>query len=193
MQKIKIYDTTLRDGTQSPDINLSVRDKIEIVRALDDFGVDYIELGWPSSNSKEMEVFSEVSKLKLKHSKIVAFGSTKRKGIHAEKDSNLNTIIKTNVKTACIFGKSWIEHVQKQLNITKEENLLAIEESIQFLKSKNLEVIYDAEHYFDGFKDNKDYAEKTLLAQQLLSGPSFQQDLLCFCRMLLHDITDLPF
>jgi len=160
--KIEIFDTTLRDGSQSSDVNFSVRDKIEIVKALDDFGIDYIELGWPGSNQKEMSCFLEASKLKLKKAKIVAFGSTRRKNIPAEEDSNLQAIIKSKAKIACIFGKSWLQHVDKQLKTEPEENLKTIEESIKFLRQKKLEVFYDAEHFFDGFKDNKDYALKCL-------------------------------
>jgi 2-isopropylmalate synthase len=157
-QKMKIYDTTLRDGTQSKDVNLTVRDKLEFVRVLDDFGVDYIELGWPGSNPKDMECFLEASKMKLKNAKIVAFGATRRKGIKAEEDGNLKAILHSKAPTATIFGKSWIEHVEKQLATTPEENLKAIYDSIAFLKKNKLDVFYDAEHFFDGFKDNKKYA-----------------------------------
>jgi len=154
---IKLFDTTLRDGAQSPDVNFSVRDKIEIVRALDDFGIDYVELGWPGSNPKDMEAFLEASKLKLK-AKIVAFGATRRKGIDASEDSNLQAILKSMAKSACIFGKTWLHHVDKQLNMSSEENLEAIKDSVKFLKENGLYVFYDLEHFFDGFKDNKEYA-----------------------------------
>ncbi len=116
---VKIFDTTLRDGTQSPDVNLSVRDKLEIIRLLDDFGIDYLELGWPGSNPKDMETFLEASKLKLNHSKIVAFGSTKRKGFEAKDDPNLKSIVDSKAKVACIFGKTWIEHIIRQLKVKK--------------------------------------------------------------------------
>lgn len=153
---LTIYDTTLRDGEQNPDINFSVRDKLEIARALAEFGVDYIELGWPSSNPKELECFFQIpSNLK---DKIVAFGSTKKKGIKAEEDKNLNQIIKSNVKHACIFGKTWLEHVEKQLKISPKENLIGIKESIGFLRSQGIIVFYDLEHFFDGYKNNRDYA-----------------------------------
>ena len=155
---MKIFDTTLRDGCQSANVNFSVRDKIEIVKALDDFGVDYIELGWPASNKKEMDVFLEASKLKLKNAKIVAFGSTRRLNIKASEDANLRAILNSKAKVACIFGKTWLEHVEMQLKAKPEENLKAIKESIEFLKNNKLEVIYDLEHFFDGFKDNKKYA-----------------------------------
>ncbi len=154
----KIFDTTLRDGTQNPEVNLSVRDKIEIVKALDDFGIDYIELGWPGSNPKDMETFLEASKLRLKKAKLVAFGATRKKGLRAEDDKNLQAIIKSKAGVACIFGKTWLQHVDRQLNITKEENLKSIEESVLFLKNNGLKVFYDLEHFFDGFKDNKRYA-----------------------------------
>src|SRR3989338_3129354 len=162
MQKIRILDTTLRDGTQGTDISLTVRDKVELVKAFDNFGIDYIELGWPWSNKKEVEAFREAGALKLKQAKIVAFGSTKRIGIDAKDDKNLLAIVESKAAVACIFGKTWIEHIKKQLKTTEEENLKAIEDSIKFLKSRNLEVMYDAEHYFDGFKDNSKYALKTL-------------------------------
>lgn len=159
---IKLFDTTLRDGTQNPDVNFSVRDKIEIVKVLDDFGVDYIELGWPGSNPKDMEAFLEASKMKLKKAKIVAFGATRRKGLKAEDDSNLQAILESKANATCIFGKTWLHHVDKQLGVSAEENLKTIEESVRFLKSKGLYVFYDLEHFFDGFNDNKGYALECL-------------------------------
>ncbi|MBI2139516.1 citramalate synthase [Candidatus Woesearchaeota archaeon] len=170
--QIIIYDTLLRDGCQSASINFSVQDKLAIAQALDDFGVDYIELGWPSASQREMEVFSEAKKLSLKHSRIVAFGSTKRKNASAGEDGNLQGIIASGAKTACIFGKTWKQHVEKQLGITPEENLTSIEESIAFLKSKNLEVFYDLEHFFDGFKDNEVYALACIRAASM-GGAAF--------------------
>ncbi|MFH1642974.1 MAG: citramalate synthase [Nanoarchaeota archaeon] len=155
---IKIFDTTLRDGTQSPDVNLSMPDKLEIVKTLDDFGIDYLELGWPGSNPKDMETFLEASKFKLKNSQIVAFGATRRMGINAQDDKNLQAILESKADVACIFGKTWIEHVEKQLKSNAKDNLTAIEDSIKFLKKNKLKVFYDLEHFFDGFKDNKKYA-----------------------------------
>jgi len=157
-QNVKIFDTTLRDGSQSSDVRFSIKDKLEIVKALDDFGVDYIELGYPGSNEKDMQAFLETSKFKLKNSKIVAFGSTRRRNIKAKDDVNLKAIIKSKASIACIFGKAWVEHVEKQLNMNKEENLEAIQDSITFLKNNNLRIFYDAEHFFDGFKDNKEFS-----------------------------------
>ncbi|MBU0614696.1 MAG: citramalate synthase [Nanoarchaeota archaeon] len=161
---MEIFDTTLRDGTQSSEVNLSVRDKIELVRALDDFGVDYIELGWPGSNPKDIECFKEVLKLKLKNSKIVAFGSTRRKNMTAHDDPLLKALLESKAKVACIFGKTWLGHVEKQLNIKPEENLEAIADTVSFLKEKGLAVIYDLEHFFDGYKDNDEYALSCLRA-----------------------------
>ncbi len=160
---MEIYDTTLRDGEQSPEARFSIRDKLEIAKALDEFGLDYIEIGWPASNEKEMEAFLEANRLNL-NAKIAAFGSTKRKGIKAGDDASLKAIVASKAETATIFGKGWLEHIEKQLKLTPEENLEIIKESIEFLKSAKLEVIYDAEHYFDGFKDKKGYALNTLKA-----------------------------
>lgn len=160
--EIKIYDTTLRDGTQSKDVNLTIHDKMEIVKLLDELQVDYIELGWPGSNPKDMEVFEQAQKIKLQHAKISAFGSTRRKGITAEEDPNLNAIIKTKAKYCSIFGKTWLQHVDKQLNMKPEENLAAIYDSIKYLSQQGLTIFFDAEHYFDGFKDNPQYAVRSL-------------------------------
>ena len=158
MRPIAVFDTLLRDGCQSADINFSVHDKIELVKAMDDFGIDYIELGWPGASRKEMEAFNEVQKVSLRHSKIVAFGSTRRISIKAEDDQNLQAIVESNAPVACIFGKTWKEHIQKQLNATPEQNLQAISDSIRFLKGKGLRVFYDLEHFFDGFKNDREYA-----------------------------------
>jgi len=159
-----IYDTTLRDGTQNKDVNLTVRDKIDFLKMLDALKVDYAELGWPGSNPKDMEAFLEASSLSLKHIKVAAFCSTRKKGIKAEDDSNLNAVLASKAKVAAIFGKTWVEHVEKQLKTTKQENLDAIRESIQFLKQHNLEVFFDAEHFFDGYKQNPEYAIECLRA-----------------------------
>lgn len=159
---MEIYDTTLRDGTQSPDLNLSVKDKLEFALALDKFGVDYIELGWPGSNPKDMDAFNEISKYNLAHAKICAFGSTRKKNVKAKDDANLKAIVDSKAPIATIFGKTWLLHVEKQLGVKPEENLDIIYESVKFLKDSNLEVFYDAEHFFDGFKDNKEYALRCL-------------------------------
>jgi 2-isopropylmalate synthase len=153
-----IYDTTLRDGTQSKEVNLTVKDKLSILKLLDESKIDYAELGWPASNANEMEIFKEANKLKLKHTKISAFCSTRRKNLKASEDPNLKAVLESQAKTACMFGKTWLNHISNQLKITPKENLEAIKDSIIFLKRHDIEVIYDAEHFFDGYKDNKEYA-----------------------------------
>jgi len=155
---IALFDTTLRDGSQSADINFSLKDKLELVQAMDSFGFDYIELGWPGSNPKDIEAFRQAAKLKLKNSRIVAFGSTRRKRLKAEDDFNLQAIVKSKAPVACIFGKTWLQHVEKQLQMSPEQNIEAIKDSILFLAAKKLEVLYDLEHFFEGFKDNREYA-----------------------------------
>jgi len=162
--KIKIFDTSLRDGMQGEGISLTVDDKLKIASALDNLGVHYIEGGWPYSNPKETEFFLKVKKLKLKNSKITAFGSTRNKNVPAKKDKNLLAILKVKPAAACIFGKTWDLHVRHALNTTPEKNLDMIFSSVKFLKSKGLEVIYDAEHFFDGYLSNSEYALKTLAA-----------------------------
>ncbi|MCS7151400.1 MAG: citramalate synthase [Endomicrobia bacterium] len=161
-EKIEVFDTTLRDGAQTPGVSFSVGDKLKIVELLDNLGVDYIEGGWPGSNPKDIEFFKEVKHLKLKKSKIVAFGSTRRKNIKPQQDQNLDLILKSGVDVACIFGKTWKLHVEKALQTTLEENINMIYDSIKFLKNNGLEVIYDAEHFFDGYKSDKEYALKCL-------------------------------
>ncbi len=141
-------------------VNFTLKDKLEIAKKLDEIGIDYIEGGWPSSNPKDMEFFKEVKKLDLKYSKIVAFGSTKKKG--EGKDKNLQTLLEADTKYVVIFGKSWLLHVKDVLKITPEENLSLIGESIEYLISNGREVIYDAEHFFDGYKDDPEYAIETL-------------------------------
>ncbi|MBL7070955.1 MAG: citramalate synthase [Candidatus Omnitrophica bacterium] len=161
---VKLYDTTLRDGAQTEGISFSVTDKVRIAQKLDELGVHYIEAGWPGANPKDIEVFKKLKKLRLKNSKITAFGSTKRPKIKAKDDVNLRSLIKAETKAITIFGKSWDLHVKDILRTSLEENLNMITESVAYLKSKNKEVIYDAEHFFDGFKSNPDYAIATLEA-----------------------------
>lgn len=164
MNLVKIFDTTLRDGTQGEGISLTVEDKLKIARKLDELGVHYIEGGWPGSNYKDIDFFDRVKELPLQHAKISAFGSTRRKGIAAKEDTNLNRILETGVSVASIFGKSWDFHVETAIQTTLEENLAMIADSVSYLKSHGLEVIYLAEHFFDGFKHNEAYALKTVKA-----------------------------
>jgi 2-isopropylmalate synthase len=163
---VKIFDTTLRDGTQGEGISLSVEDKIKIARKLDELGVHYIEGGWPGSNSKDIEFFERVRGMSFRNAKITAFGSTRRKDSRADEDINLNRLIESGVSVATIFGKSWDFHVHTAIQTTLEENLAMIYDSILYLKSKGLEVIYDAEHFFDGYKNNPAYALQTIQKAQ---------------------------
>ncbi|MCS7460137.1 citramalate synthase [Paenibacillus doosanensis] len=159
---VKIFDTTLRDGTQGEGISLSVEDKMKIARKLDSLGVHYIEGGWPGSNNKDIEFFNRVKELELKNAKVTAFGSTRRKDTLPENDLNLNRILEVGVPVATIFGKSWDFHVHQAIQTTLEENLAMIYDSVKYLKSNGLEVIYDAEHFFDGYKNNAEYALQTI-------------------------------
>jgi len=166
MSRVTIYDTTLRDGSQTEGISFSVEDKIKITLKLDQLGIDYVEGGWPGSNPKDKEFFKAIKKHKLKNTKIAAFGSTRRAKIKPSEDANLRELIKSQTPTITIFGKTWDLHVTDVLKATLEENLNMITDSVKYLKSKKREVFYDAEHFFDGYKHNPDYALKTLLAAQ---------------------------
>ncbi|MBU0701822.1 citramalate synthase [bacterium] len=162
--KIFIYDTTLRDGTQMEGINFSFEDKIRIAKRLDHLGVHYIEGGWPGSNPKDIRFFEEMKNIQLTHAKLTAFGSTRRAKIAVYKDPNIQALLAAQTGAICIFGKTWDLHVKEALNIFLEENLDLIRESIAYLKKHDKEVIYDAEHFFDGFKSNQRYALSTLEA-----------------------------
>ncbi|MFA5976084.1 MAG: citramalate synthase [Elusimicrobiota bacterium] len=164
MTSIRLFDTTLRDGSQAEGISFSTKDKLRILQALDHLGIHYIEGGWPGSNPKDNQFFAEARQLKLKQARLTAFGSTRRKGIRASEDANLQAIVRAKVPVSCIFGKTWDLHVARALNTTLDENLRMIRDSVVYLKSKKLEVIYDAEHFFDGYRANPGYALKTLEA-----------------------------
>ncbi|HUV05271.1 MAG TPA: citramalate synthase [Armatimonadota bacterium] len=164
MSKIWIYDTTLRDGAQGEGISFSVEDKLKVAQRLDEAGIDYIEGGWPGSNPKDVEFFQKVRSLPMAHAKIVAFGSTRRGNVRAEDDSNLQALIESGTPVVAVFGKSWDLHVTDALRVTLEENVEMIYDSIQLLKKHGKEVIFDAEHFFDGFKADPGYALKTLKA-----------------------------
>ncbi|MCD8502366.1 MAG: citramalate synthase [Bacillaceae bacterium] len=163
-EQVYLYDTTLRDGTQGEGISLSVEDKLKIVQKLDEFKIHYIEGGWPGSNPKDMEFFIRAKEMDLQFSKITAFGSTRRMGVKAEEDKNLQKLIESGVSVVAIFGKTWDFQVTEALKTTLEENLNMIYDSVKFLKNHGLEVIFDAEHFFDGFKQNADYALQALQA-----------------------------
>ncbi len=161
-KKIAIFDSTLRDGAQGEGISFSVEDKIKIVKTLDELGVSYIEAGNPGSNPKDLEFFDKIKNIKLNNSKIVAFGSTRRCNISVEEDKNIKSLVDANVDAVAIFGKSWDFHVTDIIHTTLDENLKMIGETIAYFKNFGKEVIFDAEHFFDGYKNNKDYALKTL-------------------------------
>ncbi len=162
MKKIEIYDTTLRDGAQAEEINFSVEDKIRIALKLDEFKIDYIEGGWPGSNPKDFQFFKEIKDYHLKHAKIVAFGSTYHPRKDPEKDEIFQSLLQVKTSVITIFGKSWTIHVKEALKTSLEHNLQIIEESIRYLKNRVEKVFYDAEHFFDGFKEDPEYALETL-------------------------------
>lgn len=164
MKQVLIYDTTLRDGTQCEGISLSVHDKILIAQRLDQFGVHYIEGGWPGSNPKDMAFFMEIKKAGIKKSKIAAFGSTRRAHVKVSEDPQIKALLEAGTKVVTIFGKSWDLHVTEVFKISLKENLQMIYDSVHYLKSKKREVIYDAEHFFDGFRANPEYAIKAIQA-----------------------------
>ncbi len=160
--QIKIYDTTLRDGVQAAGVSFSLMDKLQIARELDKLGFHYIEGGWPGSNPKDMEFFKKVKNYSFKNAKIAAFGSTRRKNTPVAKDQNIIALLEAETPVVTIVGKSWILHVKKALCTDEDENLRMIEDSIDFLKKREKEVIFDAEHFFDGYKEDPVYALKTL-------------------------------
>ena len=160
--KIYLFDTTLRDGQQTTGVNFSVSDKMIIAKNLDELGIDYIEGGWPGANPTDNDFFSR--DLNLSTSKFTAFGMTRRPGRSADNDPGLNALVNSNANTICLVGKSSSYQVKSALGITEEENLLMLSDSFNYLKNKNKESIYDAEHFFDGFKNNKEYAIECLKA-----------------------------
>jgi 2-isopropylmalate synthase len=161
-QHVKIYDTTLRDGTQGEDVSFSVEDKLRIAHALSDLGVAYIEGGWPGSNPRDAAFFEAVRREELGRAKLTAFGSTRRSGVPAEADPLLAALLAAGTEVVCIFGKSWSLHARDALGVSLEENLALIFDTVRFLKQHVAEVVYDAEHFFDGYADNADYALSTL-------------------------------
>jgi len=166
MFEVKLFDTTLRDGSQGEGISYSVTDKIRIAQELDMLGIHYIEGGWPGSNPKDMEFYLNMSKKPLKNAKLVAFCSTRKPNIKAEQDPNLKAILKSQAKFVSIFGKTWDLHIADVLKTTLDENLNMIKDTVGFLVRKGLTVFYDAEHFFDAYNANKEYSLKTLLVAQ---------------------------
>jgi len=173
---VEIYDTTLRDGSQGEGINFSVQDKLRIAEKLDAFGVHYIEGGWPGSNPKDIEFFAQARRKKFKNAKLAAFGSTRRKGIAAEKDDQVRLLIEAQTPVVTIFGKTWLLHVKEVLKTTPEENLAMISDTVRYLKAHKKIVVYDGEHSFDGYKDDPDYALATWQAAEEAGA-----DVICLC------------
>ena len=176
MSKVIVYDSTLRDGAQAQGVSFTVEDKLKIVQKLDNLGVGYIEAGNPGSNPKDLAFFERVSTLDLKHAKIIAFGSTRKIGIKAVDDRNLQSLLRANTDSVAIFGKSWDYQVTDILRTTLVENLAMISDTIGYLKQQGKEVVFDAEHFYDGYKANAEYAMQTLEAAAEAGA-----DVLCLC------------
>jgi 2-isopropylmalate synthase len=174
--KIFTFDTTLRDGTQGEAVSFSVDDKLIIAQKLDELGIDYIEGGWPGSNPKDKEFFTRARDLELKHSRLTAFGATRFAKNPVEEDRNVLALVEAGTPVVSIFGKTWDLHVKRALGITLEENLKLISETVKYLKNHGKEVVYDAEHFFDGYTADPDYALKTLEAAHAAGA-----DVLCLC------------
>ena len=177
MKKIEILDSTLRDGAQGEGISFSVQDKIHICQALDELGVEYIEAGNPGSNPKDMEFFQEMKKVSLTSSKLCAFGSTRRKDIKCAEDSNLQSLLAAGTSHVVVFGKSWTFQVTDIIKTSLEENLNMIRETCEFLRENDRSVIYDAEHFFTGYTEDRNYAMQTLKAA--VDGGA---EVLCLCE-----------
>jgi 2-isopropylmalate synthase len=165
-ERVFLYDTTLRDGAQAEGVSFSLEDKIRIAQKLDEFGIHYIEAGWPGSNPKDNEFFKIARDMEWKNAKLVAFSMTRRKGIKAENDDNIITLLSCGTPVVAIVGKTWDFHVTEALGATLEENLRMIEDTVRLAKREGKEVVYDAEHFFDGYKSNPSYALETILAAQ---------------------------
>lgn len=191
MKKIVIYDSTLRDGAQALGISYTVEDKLNIIDRLDRLGVTYIEAGNPGSNPKDLEFFDRVRKLKLKNARLIAFGSTRRVGVSVEEDANVASLMRAGTDAIAVFGKSWDFQVTDILKTSLDENLKMIYDTVKYFKSQGKEVVYDAEHFFDGYAANPEYAMKTLQA-----ATDAGADSLCLCDtkggflpMDIYDVT----
>ena len=174
--KIHTFDTTLRDGTQGESISFSVDDKLIITQKLDELGIDYIEGGWPGSNPKDQEFFKRAAELTLHHSRLTAFGSTRFARNPVHEDRNVRALVEAGTPVVSIFGKTWDLHVKRALGISNDENLVLISETVRYIKDHGKEVVYDAEHFFDGYIANPDYALRTLEAAHQAGA-----DVLCLC------------
>ena len=174
--RIHTFDTTLRDGTQGEAVSFSVDDKLIIAQKLDELGIDYIEGGWPNSNPKDKEFFKRAKDIKLKHARLTAFGSTRFAKNTVDQDPNVRALLEAETPTVCIFGKSWDLHVHRALGIDEEQNLQLIGETVKYLKDHGREVVYDAEHFFDGYNADPEFAMRTLEAAKKNGA-----DVLCLC------------
>jgi 2-isopropylmalate synthase len=163
-KQIVLYDTTLRDGTQGEQVNLSAEDKLRIAQKLDEFGIHYVEGGWPGSNPKDARFFELTKSTAFKNARLVAFGSTRRAQNSPEMDKNIKALLETEVQTVAVVGKSWDLHASDVLGVSLNENLSMIEDTVAYLRKQERKVIYDAEHFFDGYKQDPDYTVKTLKA-----------------------------
>src|SRR5947209_1801612 len=166
MGRIHVYDTTLRDGSQGEGVNFSLQDKLLITKKLDELGVDFVEGGYPLSNPKDFEYFQEVRRLPLRHAQVAAFGMTRRKGVRPADDTCLRALIEAQTPLVAIVGKTWDLHVREVLNTTAAENLRMIADSVAYCRDQGRQVFYDAEHFFDGYRQDPDYALETLRAAQ---------------------------
>ena len=166
MKDVLLYDTTLRDGCQAEDVSLTLEDKLRMAAKLDDMGIDYIEGGYPGSNPRDADFFKQVKKLKLKNAKVASFGTTRKFGAKPSQDINLKALLGADAPAVTLVGKTWDLHVRDDLRISQKANLEIIADSIAFMKKRVDEVIFDAEHFFDGFRANPDYALECLKAAQ---------------------------
>ncbi len=162
--RIFTFDTTLRDGTQGEAVSLSSEDKVLVAHKLDELGIDYIEGGWPGSNPKDKDFFARAKSIPFRHARLTAFGATRMARNKVEEDPSVNALIEADTPVVCIFGKTWELHVRRALGITEEENLQLISDTVRYLKAHGKEVIYDAEHFFDGYQASRDFAFRTLEA-----------------------------
>src|ERR1700682_394409 len=188
--RVFTFDTTLRDGTQGEAVSLSSDDKVLVAHKLDELGIDYIEGGWPGSNPKDKDFFVRAAELNLKHAKLTAFGSTRFAKNPVEEDRTVRALVEAGTPVVSIFGKTWDLHVKHALGITEEENIKLISETVKYVKDRDKEVVYDAEHFFDGYNAHPDFALRTLEAAKT-SGA----DILCLCDTnggnLTHRITEV--
>jgi 2-isopropylmalate synthase len=159
---LELYDTTLRDGAQAEDVSFSAEDKLRVAQKLDELGVDYIEGGWPGANPKDVEFFQLIKTVPLQRAKVVAFGATRKASNPVQRDANIRALLEAGTRIITLFGKTWSLHVSDALGISLSKNLELIYDSIHYLRSKGRRVFYDAEHFFDGYKTNPDYALKTI-------------------------------